>query len=456
MPVQTTSSELELNAYFRERLIPTLPDEFNRDLWNIHIPQGTLAETSIWHACNAIAAACRWRTVRSSTSNSDQLLSRTLNEEGLKQTAASFKGIAKITSQSSLSPAEKSTVLAASLLLSYWYSRIDDSKSSDAIISYMIRLFQQWRLWHDEQRGPIPSRHILLYIIKTERRLADSALLAIKRPWHWKDALESIQSQPMSSSRDACIEMEMILAGLQCLLENLPLRQAEMRETHAKRTIFHHYAQKFDERFRAFGKFSCVAQERTRIAIIEVRRMLVHAMLVVDLTLMETCWDVGADTFAAATSRIEFILATNESFTSLPEFTPMLAKSLSWMGKVCRQPALRRKMASLLNGRVEKMYTLFATKRSYHFPFTNILNSVIAAEESRWAYQQDRHEQDDECSYPGCTTNLFICNNHRVTEISLDPDPINPRDDLLTVRTVADVLGSRPGRTQYVVALTWS
>ncbi|KAJ4151136.1 hypothetical protein LMH87_011852 [Akanthomyces muscarius] len=67
LPRRPTVDERELNHLFRTKLILHCSDEFNEDLWKIHIPLASQSQAPIWHASIAFAALWRYQMAKSSS-----------------------------------------------------------------------------------------------------------------------------------------------------------------------------------------------------------------------------------------------------------------------------------------------------------------------------------------------------------------------------------------------------
>lgn len=271
-----------------------------------------------------------------------------------------------------------------------------------------------------------------------------------KPAWHWDEALSSLQKRQIGSPADACLELEMLWIGLQAILQNLPFRPnaEQLRNANSARLSFY---QRFKNWVTRFHHLSSAQNSSTtdngRIAILQVRQILVGVLLRVDMANLETSWDDFHEEFTRATLLIEQLLDQNTQDSGLPAFTPMLLKALHFMARVCRNPVLRRKMITILGVQHRKALST-VHKTAKHPSYTQIIDAIVTVEESAWTEKELCH------CLPECVPGEFICNNHRVAEVDFKFRP-NSLDEL-TLRTVGDVSNNLPGQMLFIKARMWS
>lgn len=451
-PLKTkpTAWERDLNYFFRTKVIMNCADEFNQELWDFHIPLASQSQPPIWHACNAYAALYRYQL---SKSNPDKQITKQIHEESMKQYSSALKCVIQLTRKSDLTVADKSSILVANLLFVCCCLSRGDFDSAMAVISNSINLTQQWSFWdHDEAPTPIPSNLIVLFFAKIGRVLHQSLLTHGHAPWPWKEALTSLQSQTFTSCADACLELEMFWTGAQALIEELPVEPKAAQLTRIKsaqeglNSGFQLWKSKFDA---LQGQYTAAEADRARFIILHIRKILVGCLLTVDLEGLELSWDAFNDDFARAALLAESILLTGPERTAVPNFAPMLAKSLLFMAKVCRQPALRRRMVSMLRPQLRRVRILSAEE---DYSPTQIIDTIIAVEERGW---MSIELGQPECAcFPPCVPGQFICGGHRVSEIHVNPRPGKASE--LCLRTHHDVVNTRPGHMMFVAAPVWT
>lgn len=444
--VDPTAVELELHHYFRTQFITFRHDEFNLDLWRLHFLQFSQNQTPIWHACNAIAAFHQWLGIEPNTDALVRHRARKLHEESLRQYSASLQGVIKLAYEERLSLEDKSTILLANLLFFGCFLRQGNIANAVIITSNSIQLIRHWKFWECDSSSPmmILGRLILLFFVKIERMEEESLLASSKPTWHWDEALVSLQRQSLLSPVDACLELEMLWTGLQTILQNLPISPSsrELSIANSSRAVFY-------ERFNTWtGRFQklCSTQYMTKAdrfctTILSIRSILVGVLLRVDIAKSETGWDAFHNEFTSALKLIELLFSQDIQDFGLISFTPLVLKMLHFMAKVCRKPALRRKIIALLRLQFHKVPVTSPTEDPASC--TKLVETVMDIEEGVWSRIRLGEK------YCQCVTDKYICNNHRVTEIHVKPGKV-------TLRTVGDVLKNLPGQTLLLSTHLWS
>lgn len=447
-------AELEMNYYFRTQLMPRGNDEFNPQLWRLYLPQASTCRSSIWHACNFLAALYRKRFMGSDSDASVRYSVEKLYQKSLPQYSASLASVLKLIHQPNLSTGDKSTILATNILLHMCCTQHSDYTQARTIALNSIQLIRHWNFWeHLSSPAPVPGTLIMLYFVKIQRLVEESLLTTSKTTWHWEEALSFLQHRPFESCVDACLELEMLWVGLQAIIQDVPLRPTpeQLDTANASRIVFRRRFNKWQEKFEEFLLSSYSTKlDHGRIVILKVRQTLVDVLLRVEIANFETCWDECNVEFTRATLLIEYILNKDTKDSGLPVFTPMLAKSLQFMAKACRTPALRRRIITMLRLRLQRMASLISLS-SQHTSYSPVIDAIVNLEEEAWSRREGGQEGCNCTS--GCVPGEFICNHHRVAEIYV---VLKPDSKEFTLRTVGDVLNGQPGRVLSLQASIWS
>lgn len=447
-PLKTTPTEQEkqLNHFFRTRLTLNSADEFNQELWDVHIPLASQSQPTVWHASNALAALFSYQL---SKSNPDTALTRRMYEESLRQYSSALNCVIQLTRKTELSAAEKSSILVANILFLRCCLCRGDFPSAMIVIANSIKLTKHWKYWeYDSSPTPIPPNLVILFFTKIEPVMHESLLTTGPALWQWKAALSSLQTQPFTSSEDACLELEMLWTGMRAVVDKLPVfpKPKQLEEAAASRTRFRQDFESWECRFETLQLLAGLAKtNRGRFMILHVRKILVNILTRVDLSQLETSWDEFNHLFERATLLAESVLRERQADSKIPAFAPMLTKSLHFMAKVCREPKLRRRIIAALRPQL-CMVRLISQKEDY--APTQIVDTIMAVEESGWALAKDGRS---ECNcLLACVPDIFICRNHRVVEVNASAR--SGRATELCLRTRGDVANKRPGHILFITA----
>lgn len=345
--------------------------------------------------------------------------------------------------------ADKTSILIANLLFLRCCMNRGDAKAGEAIVASSVQLIHHWRMWNYETSPtPVPINLVVLFFSKMGRFLYQSLLTTGHSPWQWEEGLAAIQDQPFLSCTDACLEMEMIWTGARAIIEELPVQPRIKQVTRAydAQAKFRLNLSTWSSKFDVLHKQPHILKtDQVRITILLVRKALVYILLHVDIGRLETSWDDFNDEFERAILLAESVLVIGTKSNEKPIFTPMLAKSLHFMARVCRHPQLRRRVVDLLKPQLS-MVRLLSMEEDYS-P-TQIQETIIAVEESGWA--MIKIGQPDCGCLVSCVPDRYICSNHRVVAVDVNPRPGKASE--LRLRTRADVLHQRPGHVVFVVA----
>lgn len=448
--VKPTWAELELNHYCRTQVIMTNSGcEFTSELWHLHVLQGSREEAAIWHACNYFAAVSRLnRTSHSGTMN-------IVFGESLRQYSAALKSIMKVATRRKLSIPDKSAILVVNALLvvsSFRSGKLDEAVT---IISNSIRLLQEWDFQGYELQSPcpVPMMLLALFFVKIERVFQNCFLVSTKLGSGWEKVLSTLQDMPIVSSVGACLELEMLWNESIALIGNLSFQPSaqEVQTANTLRAAFRHRFVIWTLRYQIYRQSQLTKVDHARNGIMNIRQMLVDILLRVDMANLETSWDEFDDEFAQATILAEFIAKRDMKESVLTPLKAMLLKVLHFMAKVCRNPALRRKMVTLIREKFENSSQNNAAEAS-KVSRTQIIDAIIELEETAWyAPEEGRNCSEWET---GCVAGEVICNYHRVAEVHAN---INPSLRFnITLRTVGDMVNNRPGHTRRVTAWVFS
>ncbi len=431
---------------FRTKLILHCSDEFNEDLWKIHIPLASQSQAPIWHASIAFAALWRYQMAKSS---SDTLFRQKMYENSLRQYSSALNCVIQLTRKPNLSMTDKTSILVANLLFLRCSMNRGDAKSAEAIISSSVRLVHHWNVWDgDASPTPIPTNLVVLFFSKVGRFLQQSLLTSGHSPWQWEKGLAALQPQPFASCTDACLELEMLWTGVRAVVEELPLQPTakQVARAYESQSRFRDAFDAWDGKFQIFQKQPHIAKHNhTRLVALLVRKILVHIIISVDVGRLEASWDEFYPGFERATLLAESVLVGGAMNKNKTVFAPMLAKSVHFMARVCRHPRLRRRIVDLLRPQLSMVRLL---KVDEDYSPTQIQETIMAVEESGWAMIKIGRP---ECNcLMECVPEVYICSNHRV--VAVDVNLRRGKASELCLRTRADVVNKRPGHIMFVAA----
>lgn len=303
LPAKPTADERELNHLFRTKLILNCSDEFNQDLWNIHIPLASQSQAPIWHASIAFAALWRHQMAKSS---GDTLFRQQMHEKSLRQYSAALNCVIQLTRKPEMSMADKTSILVANLLFLRCSMNRGDAKSAEAIISSSVQLVHHWNVWDGSASPlPIPTNLLVLFFSKIGRFLHQSLLTSGHSPWQWEEGLVALQPQPFASCTDACLELEMLWTGVRAIVEELPVQPTAKHVVRAceSQLRFRDAFETWNGKFHILQKRPHIAKHNhARLVALLVRKTLVHIITSVDIGRLETSWDESFHRFRACDS----------------------------------------------------------------------------------------------------------------------------------------------------------
>ncbi|KAJ6782395.1 hypothetical protein PWT90_08029 [Aphanocladium album] len=448
LTVQPTKSEQELNHLFRTKLTLNSADEFNEDLWKIHIPLASQSQAPIWHASIAFAALWRYQMAKSSI---DTLFKQQMYEESLRQYSSALHCVLQLTQKPKLSMTDQVSILVANVLFLRCCMNRGDAEAGQAIVASSVQLIHHWNLFHcDTSSTPIPSNMVVLFFSKMGRYLYQSLLTTGHSPWQWEKGLAALRGKPIVSCTDACLELEMIWTGARAVIEELPVQPKVKRvgKAYKSQTKFRDSFRIWSSKFDALQRQPYILRtDHIRLSVLLVRKILVQILVNVDIGRLETSWDDYYADFERATLLAKSVLETGglDRDKKKTIFTPMLAKSLHFMARVCRHPRLRRQIVQLLAPQLG-MARLLSIDEDYS-P-TQIQDTMIAVEESGWAMIRIGQSECD-CLIE-CVPDEYICSNHRVVTVDVNLRPGKASE--LRLRTRADVINQRSGHIVFVAA----
>ncbi|KAF1735773.1 hypothetical protein CRV24_004700 [Beauveria bassiana] len=458
--VAPTSAELELGQYFRNSMIRLFPDELNAEFWQHSMLQASRSVAALWHASNSVAGF-RWAEDLRSTGALDA--ADRMFKESVRQHSISLKRTLLITQSPRLSAQAMTVVLSANALLSLAPDAPGDPQESWRILrANSFRLIRHWKFWEHIDSGPMSTlaTQILYYFVKGERLMHESQLVTPEKPLDtWYEAISWLQKYPIASAIRAYVELEMIWSSVRSILERRPLKPTSSdvsSATNARSVLGRQFAA-WEARFDTLLS-STVAITSRRRAALGARRILLKVLLRLDLTRFtalwdETCWDEFHSEFSDALDLLVWGLAGEDHHGSKSQdqdvhaFSPLHWNSLNFIARVCREPLLRHRAASLLDASLRAVVrTLLPAKPTedaapaggpLHSPL--VVHHIINLEEE--AYAECCSEQQK------CTHGQFICNMHRVARVQAVGLSANAE---YTLHTVGDILENKPGHIVHI------
>lgn len=446
-PAQVNASrqELELFHYYRTQVTEQSVDEFNRSLWTLHILQAARSQPSIWHACNAMAALHQ-RHHESAAAGMTTERKGHLYSVALQQYTMSLRHVIDLTQLDHvLTYRDKSTILAANLLFVACCVEREELAECFIHLNNGLKLIHQWKFWEPPSRPTtissmpwqtedteLPYIPILLFYVQLDGLVhEDSPSLTT---WRWGLALLSLQTRPLTSVPDACLEMEMIWIGARDIFtpkESVPdphLPCTIMSQLH---DVMGNYFRNWTARFYNLRHSTQDAQESDKVlmTILEMRHIILGIMLSTDTDSLDLCWYVLERQFERAMSLITGLLGENNGDNEnetcqfdetcmsgekeRTSYTPSLTRSLQFLARVCLQPSLRRRAISLLKVKNRT----HAGDEGMDVTFVKQSAEAIAELETGGWYTGQSEGNSPEDSF---LAGSFICNGHRVFDFRIN------------------------------------
>ncbi|KAF1739532.1 putative transcriptional regulatory protein [Beauveria bassiana] len=454
-PVDPTMTELSLNHYFNHKFMKSIHDGFNAELWGYSLPQATASLAPIWHASNAVAGLAWSRNPRASLAPNVIAL---LNKESTMQFSASIQHVLTLTRNPNLSVHDKTTILLANVLFCLHALQTEDTKGALDIVTQSCRLIRQWKFWESidqEQWSSTCSTQVFYYFVKMEGTFLES------QPENnraasilWQHALEWLVHRPITSLIRAYLEVELVWTTLQETLHNLPLRPSKKDVGAASRKLssMRSYTAAVTKKTMPIVE-SAATGNVIHGTILNVRFVLIDAILKIDLARFKSGWDETLwDEHEPAFRTVVDMLKTALEEAGDPrgwdptqvQFAPALARALNFVARVCREPVLRRRAANLLRVAlvgVARINVDLGSPEVNEETYSYLLvDDLIKLEEQAW------HDADTpgNCTKGApCILDKFICNEHRVAKVQARPK--GPGWNEFTFITVGDVRFGSPG-----------
>lgn len=305
--------------------------------------------------------------------------------------------------------------------------------------------------------------YVLLQVLKIQRVPRDAMLRtpSVADPKiEWSEALDDLQQRPLRSSAEAAVELEMLWASVQAVMDTLNCSRtaANLHDAHLRRRGLRSQADAWDERYAALQSLPGIPKsDPASRAALGVRRTLIGILLTVhlgepDTIWEETNWDAFHDDFVRAVEIAETVAPvkpTDDPALKTPRFMPCLMKSMLFVAKVCRQPAIRRQGLEALRATIDRARGVMtpgmtAVQISRLDPGLPVVFQMMALEEAAAATCAEA---------PRCMPGEYVCRMHRVSAISVAGRGRGART--VTLLTVGDLLANAPGYVSVVKAAPW-
>ncbi|KAJ3493283.1 hypothetical protein NLG97_g4825 [Lecanicillium saksenae] len=451
--VTSKSTELELNHHFRTRMVQIFLDELNAEFWQRSVLQASHSEAAVWHASNSVAGFT-WAQDLSRRGELDA--ANRMVKESIKQRGLSIKRTHLMAQSPRLSAQAMAVMLVASALLSLTPPAPGSSQdSSQILLEQSFQLVRYWRFWENVDSGPSSTlaTHLLYYFVKGERMMQESALETRQEPLDtWYEAISWLQRHPLTSAVRAYVELEMIWSSVRSILERLPFKPttADVASAIKTRSILGRKFAVWEARFDALPSSTVMVTSRGR-AVLSARCNLLKISLRLDLSKFTGLWDeiCGDEFFPEFSDTLDLLLlglAEDDGSRSQSQdahaFSPLHWNALNFIARVCREPLLRCRAASLLGASLRAMVRSKLPATAEETSIGGKSNSPLLADR---IIELEEGAYTDCCSKPQkCRRGQYICNMHRVARVQLVRLAVNAT---YTLYTVEDILNGGPGRT---------
>ncbi|KAJ3496599.1 hypothetical protein NLG97_g2544 [Lecanicillium saksenae] len=443
--VVPTTTEVNLNHYFRNSIGAVAGDEFITIFWDYYVAQFGRSVPAIWHASNAVAGACWSRRPDSGLTPSAAAL---LDEESSKQYSGAVKHILRMMKEGGErpSPQTQTVVLLANIFLATYAVSVGEPSGFGSMYSTSRRLIRQWAFWEclDIPSLSVLATQILYFYIKTERIVSEfhpesitkeSKLLPGESPMRWHDAVAYLQRRPMGCKIRACLELYMIWNCVNDVLDALPLEPSteDISTTYKNRHSFYTLYKSWESRYASLVSSPSPPSALRNvgdgisgmdIVALDIRRLLLGIIFRFPISSCrpvwcETAWDSFEPVFEEAAGILERTMRCSDS-TMLS--VASLYTSCQFILHRCRSPVLRRKVLSVLRSSFDGSSSVICATVSLPL----MVDEVVSLEESAWK----RAEAGGECdAEERCKPSRFICNMHRVARVSIDRAAGNKRSE---------------------------
>ncbi|XWX01384.1 hypothetical protein V2A60_009411 [Cordyceps javanica] len=453
-----TPAELALNEYFRKTAILYSPDEFNREFWQYSLLQVSHGVTAVWHATNAAAGSLWARDARVMQAPG---AAHGIREEAVKQHTLSLKFTLMLTQGKCLSEQDKTMVLLSNVLLVACAHHPQDWDVYCTLIAKSLALIRYWKFWECIDSRSTLAVQVLYYFIKVERIMYESKSQTLQiPPQTWHEAIACLRGQPLTSAIRAYVELELFYSSARAILDCLPARPSsvEIASARASFSVLEQHFADWETRYDALT-LSAVILDPLPLTTLGVRRLLLNALLKLDIDRSvdcwdETCWDDVHIYFSKSLDLLDAFLCREDDDDAAGQeaqfhkLRPLLWNSLNFIARVCRAPLLRRKATSLLQASLRDAVRGIPAAPASYVPRADahppLINYIIALEEGAHAV----------CGEPQkCVRGQFVCNIHRVATVHTNREKSDP---VFILRTVGDMLDGREGHIVHSTSLARS
>ena len=407
--VKATPGDLRQFHYFRA-IVAAQGDEFNSSLYGVGILQSAHICPPIWHAC-LTESAIHQRASIVAKAPKQTTETALLHVVALHQHGHSLRHIIALSRQRELSPLDKDVIAAANALFIRTTIRCGQLANTVRYLSHGIKLINQWELWDPAVSSPvIPSTSLLLFHAQLSSLLVDVGPPA---PWPWRRALACLQTRPLLSLDEVCLEFELIWTGIRSVLRQTSGR-AKSRER--LRPYFEAFNARFDE-------YALQGRDRCEVSALQMRREFMDVLFRVDFDGLEMSWDGFASQFERIVAYTEGVFAQRGDEAKDVMASPTVVAMMQYMARICRQPKLRRRIIAVMGQ--QKRWIPSAAEVLL---CAGVTDAILAIEETQCASRSGK------CV---CVSGKFVCHGHRIAELDISFDGKDLAD--LLYRTEADV-----------------
>lgn len=444
-----TTLERSLSHYFHAHVVAHTTDDFNVELWRRSLPQVMHSTAAVWHASNAIAGLS-WS--QSSTAKLVPSAVARLQGESNRQYSQSIREVMEMTRAPKLSAEAKTTILLTNMLLGIHALYSEDGGAALALHARSCQLIRHWRFWECVKAPTVAELacQVLCYYIRLDDMLDYCLLWPRDRSDSWQEALDWLHQGPLTSTMRAYLEIEALWANAQNIIDGLPFRPTsdDIATAYTALAALYQDFQIWDATYPDLVA-TMPGSSPIHVAVLDACRLLLHMLFTADLDRCaglwdETFWDLLEADFMRLLNLVDAAISEQSGanrWVYEVQFTPLLWKSLHFVARKCRAPALRRRAATLLQMSFfpgMDMPTDAPPARAED-PNAGPLRRLIMREESGWC-------ADEEASMDGCVCvrGRFVCNLHRVAGIRTRREGAGPRK--VGYVTVGDLLRGREVR----------
>lgn len=445
---------MQMFDLLRSATVRQITGGFDTSFWTVDFLQASQTYPAIWHAGLALSAMHQ-RMKITQNSSWNQQLQRDYYIFALKQYNSAIKCLMEIAQRRSPTPAEKETLLMASMLFAGICCLQGDPKQAVVHARTAIHLFYEWKFWEqiydgkDTRKGCVLSgSSIVTLITYFESQFINRLRNESRPPWRGQNTPQKCSTSPFTCVTDAYSEFQPLFNGLLETLLHISY-PSEENVARPKPSNIHLFRQEYGvwgEKFRQFkDSRKAKPEEEEGMTILELYWIGIEISVIVDVRKTAFAWDSFRPAYERMITLAEELYerelercAAGYDMEPVFSFSMSITEVLVFVGFNCRDFVIRRRVIALLK-KWPRRDGLWDAKT-----IAAMCEAAMNLEESAAIKKEDHAEGDNSAASCECIQGEFICHDHRVVETKFDF--LDEGGAQVALRTVEDIRLGRPSR----------